>query len=54
MKLVLTLGMGLLAVGLIGLGGTWSLLGVLLLFLLALLFEDTDRPSKPENLSPKA
>ncbi|MBW6395852.1 MULTISPECIES: hypothetical protein [Thermus] len=54
MRLVLTLGMGLLAVGLFGLGGAWSLLGVLLFFLFALLFDDTDRPGEPENLSPQA
>ncbi|MFN4233135.1 hypothetical protein [Thermus sp.] len=54
MKLLLALGMGLLAVGLFGLGGAWSLLGVLFFFLLALLFDDADRPNEPENLSPQA
>ncbi|WP_164835710.1 hypothetical protein [Thermus tenuipuniceus] len=47
--MALTLGIGVLAVWFFSLGGAWSLLGVLLFFLLALLFEDTDRPGKQEN-----
>ncbi|WP_243090011.1 hypothetical protein [Thermus neutrinimicus] len=54
MRTALTLGIGLLAVWLFSLGGAWSLLGVLLFFLLALLFDDADRPNEPENLSPQA
>ncbi|MFN3179722.1 MAG: hypothetical protein ACK41R_06195 [Thermus sp.] len=54
MRLALTLGIGFLAVWLFALGGAWSLLGVLLFFLLALLLDDTDRPRKPENLPGQA
>ncbi len=49
MRLALTLALGLLTVGLFSLGGPWSLLGVALFFVLALLFEE----SSPSNSPPK-
>ncbi|WP_243028227.1 hypothetical protein [Thermus albus] len=54
MRLALTLALGLLTVGLFSLGGTWSLLGVVLFFLVALLFEEESPSSSPPKPSGQA
>lgn len=48
MRLALTLALSLLAVGLFSLGGIASLLGVVLFFTLAFLFEE-EGPSHPSK-----